>query len=290
VLPFCTGGNLRELLRGRDFVSPQLFFPILQQIAQAVDFAHANGVIHGDIKPENILFRDEARQHAWLADFGISIFFPVSEQIVTKEAPGAGSTAYLSPEQIGNNRQSPASDIYAMAMVAYEALTGRLPFDITAPPYKQMYAKVNGDLVNPLTANGRLTQTISDGLLAGLNIDPLKRPRTGVEFFELFQEKVSNSDNSTKAQGALLARDYGRNELLRLHKILCERFDEAELRTLCFEIGQVDYDELSGSGKNVKARELISYLVRRNRIDDLVAVGQQVRSDIEWIEDKHESS
>ncbi len=281
VLPFCHGGNLREIMRGRDFVSPQIFFPILKQIALAVDFAHANGIIHGDIKPENILFQDEERQQAWLADFGIAIFFPVSEEIITKAGPGAGSTAYLSPEQIGENRQSPASDIYSLAMVAYEALTGQLPFDISAPPFMQMYEKVNGNLTHPLQANGRLAQSISDGLLAGLRVDPRQRPKTGIEFYELLRENQSKYSQSSTQKSDETAREFDRQDLLKFYKILSQRFNKSELQSLCFELG-IDYDKLPGSNTDDKSRELITYLTRRNLLMKLITTGSTIRPDIDW--------
>lgn len=282
VLPYCTGGNLRDLMRGRDFLSPQLFFPILEQIAGAVDHAHANGIVHGDIKPENILFRDEDRQHAWLADFGIATIFPVSEDIATKADPVAGSTAYLSPEQIAENRQSSSSDIYALAMVTFEALTGQLPFDTTAPPFMQMAVKVSGDLLHPSAVNGRLSNTISEGLIAGLHVDPRKRPRTAVDFYRSLQHKSPDPVDPVPEVGEPTQELYSREDLLKLYRILSERFNLEELRSLCFEIGDVDYDDLPGSGAKDKARELVTFLARRNRLTDLLNIGRRTRPDIDW--------
>lgn len=66
-----------------------------------------------------------------------------------------------------------------------------------------------------------------------------------------------------------------------MHRILCERFDEGELRTLCFYL-QIDYDNLPGVGKENKARELVVYLDRRERLSELVEAGQKQRPDIPW--------
>jgi serine/threonine protein kinase len=288
VLPYCKGGNLRTMLRGRDFVSPEVFLPILEQIALAVDFAHANGVIHGDIKPENVLFLDEKRSHACLADFGIATFFPIREEITTQVglgarrggASGAGSTAYLSPEQIGFNEQSPSSDIYALATVAYEVLTGRLPFDTSAPPFRQMQAKVRGEIIHPQTANVRLSKPICDGLTAGLSNKPRERPRSAKELCQLLrgEQGIPDSSSGPVPESLRIQHEY----LVELSKILGERFDEGELRALCFHLDDVDYDSLPGEGKASKARELISYLERRNRISELIEIGEQLRPDISW--------
>jgi CheY-like chemotaxis protein len=72
-----------------------------------------------------------------------------------------------------------------------------------------------------------------------------------------------------------------RERLVYLHDILCARFSEEELRTLCFYL-RIDYDSLPGQGKESKARELIEFLERRGRIDELIQAGQKQRPDIPW--------
>ena len=69
--------------------------------------------------------------------------------------------------------------------------------------------------------------------------------------------------------------------LIQLHQLLGQRFDEEELRDLCFDLG-VDYDDLRGEGKASKARELVSHLDRRGRLADLASAGKQMRPDIAW--------
>jgi len=82
---------------------------------------------------------------------------------------------------------------------------------------------------------------------------------------------------------ALEERALDREYLSRLRQTLTARFDSGELRTLCFDLG-VDYDDLPGAGKASKAREMVSYFARRDRIPDLVSVGEQMRPDIPWPE------
>jgi hypothetical protein len=66
-----------------------------------------------------------------------------------------------------------------------------------------------------------------------------------------------------------------------LRQILAERFDEGELRTLCFDLG-IEYDDLPGKGRADKARELVAYLERRDRIPDLIEIGERIRPDVSW--------
>jgi serine/threonine-protein kinase len=189
VLPLCEGGNLRTLIEKRDFLSLEEFLPILDQIALAIDFSHSKGIIHGDIKPENILFLNNT-SHAYIADFGTSRFFAVKEHITEppgRDLPGVGTTVYLSPEQVEENVQTPRSDVYALALVAYESLTGRLPFDTSQTTFQQMKDKIEGNYIDPRDANPSLTKKVRDALLAGLSKKPKYRPHTAIGFCQMLR-------------------------------------------------------------------------------------------------------
>jgi serine/threonine-protein kinase len=180
VMPLCRG-DLRSLLESRDYVPIQEALTVLQQVATAVDYAHTVGVLHGDIKPENILFARTGSQ-AYLSDFGVSRFFSFDEPITTmRRQDEAGSTAYLSPEQVSDGKQSTRSDIYSFAVVAYELLTGRLPIDRSQVAFRQMQAKVSGQLLDPKEANPNLPDHIRDALLRGLHVERDRRPASAME-------------------------------------------------------------------------------------------------------------
>lgn len=176
--PFCKGGSLRSLMTGRTYVPLTEAVPILTQIATAIDFAHNNGFIHGDIKPENILFL-EAASHVLLSDFGMSRHFPITEHVSSvRRYPIAGASAYLSPEELERGDQSIRSDIYSFGVVAYELLTGSLPFDMSVPLYTQMHAKISGNLIDPRKANPSLPVTVGLALECALQADPHYRPHS----------------------------------------------------------------------------------------------------------------
>lgn len=188
VMPLVEGGNLRKLIRNRDFVPLSDALPILRQIAAAIDVAHTRGIIHGDIKPENVLLSSD-RSRAYLCDFGMAKYFAIEERIGsatpgTAEAAAAGSTAYLSPEQIEFGRQSPRSDIYSFALVAYEILTHRMPFDTSVGAFQQMRAKVAGNLMDPALANPYLSRPARTALQRGLALNPDDRFPSATEFCE----------------------------------------------------------------------------------------------------------
>jgi len=88
--------------------------------------------------------------------------------------------------------------------------------------------------------------------------------------------------SSIQPSDATSEKRSSQQKLRQLFEILDTRFDDGELRTLCFHLEGVDYDSLPGAGKTDKARELLSYLERRQRILELVALGRQLRPDVSW--------
>ena len=128
VMPHIRGESLRERLDREKTLPVRDALRITGQVAEALDYAHRHGVIHRDIKPENIIL---SGGHALVADFGIarSIGLASGQQLTTIRSLGPGTPAYMSPEQlIPGQELDGRSDIYALATVLYEMLTGELPF------------------------------------------------------------------------------------------------------------------------------------------------------------------
>ncbi len=123
---------------------------LIRQIARAVAAAHSKGVLHRDLKPENIMLElaGTPEERVRLIDFGISRFEEADGAATTTTTQFAGTTPYMAPEQL-RGKPSPASDIYALAVTAYEMLAGRRPFAGTGPIeiYEQQRA---GASVKPL--------------------------------------------------------------------------------------------------------------------------------------------
>jgi len=123
VMEHLAGGTLAEQMAGSR-PSRQDVLEWLRQAASALDYAHEKGVVHRDVKPRNLLFDDRGR--LVVADFGIAR--AAFEEALTVSGELLGTAAYISPEQALGEPATPASDRYAFAVVAFEALTGGLPF------------------------------------------------------------------------------------------------------------------------------------------------------------------
>jgi serine/threonine-protein kinase len=127
VSSYMPGGSLRERLQREGKLSVRDALRIAEEVSAALDYAHRAGFVHRDVKPENILFADG---HALLADFGVArVCHGEGEDRVTAAGIAVGTPEYMSPEQAsGDHDIDGRSDIYALACVMYEMLTGAPPF------------------------------------------------------------------------------------------------------------------------------------------------------------------
>ena len=126
VSQYVSGGSLRNRLKTEGPLPVKDALRIAEEVGAGLDFAHRSGVVHRDVKPENILFADG---HAVLTDFGIARTTSVRTDFRTDEGIVIGTPEYMSPEQAaGESNLTGASDIYSLACVVYEMLTGQPPF------------------------------------------------------------------------------------------------------------------------------------------------------------------
>jgi len=139
VMEYLDGKNLNQTVRSEGPMPIQRGLPILIQACNALEEAHRAGIIHRDLKPENIFVTQSGgmKDYAKVLDFGLA---KVTERemrpgsiILTQEGMVFGTPEFMSPEQAQGKTLSPASDIYSLAVILYEVLTGKLPFDAKNP-------------------------------------------------------------------------------------------------------------------------------------------------------------
>ena len=180
VLPYVRGESLRALLDREGTLPFPRVLDIVSQVASALDYAHRQGIIHRDLKPDNILlFEGEAM----LADFGIALAVAdIANPRLTQEGHSLGTPYYMSPEQAAGERAlTPQSDIYSLAAMTYEMLSGEPPFEGRSA--QEIVAKVLTDTAPELrAARSDVPAPISAQLRRALAKEPRGRPATALEF------------------------------------------------------------------------------------------------------------
>jgi serine/threonine-protein kinase len=124
VMELVEGGTLRELLRERGPMPPHAVAAVLRPVLSGLAVAHGNGLVHRDVKPENVLISDSGEVK--IADFGL--VRAVAEAGITSDSVILGTAAYLSPEQVSTGNAGARSDVYSVGILTYELLTGVPPF------------------------------------------------------------------------------------------------------------------------------------------------------------------
>jgi len=190
VMEFVQGITLADLLQ-QGAISFEEALPILRQIGEALDAAHLQGMVHRDVKPSNVLITPEGV--AKLTDFGIVKMLQGNETTLTPTIGTMGSVRYMSPEQVDIHRQDeigPSSDIYALGVMAYQMLAGRVPFEgqnnaailmahmATPPP-------------DPSSFNPALSPAVVSVLMKVLDKKPAHRYSTASAFINALQQAVA---------------------------------------------------------------------------------------------------
>jgi serine/threonine-protein kinase len=205
VMPFLEGGALADLIQVERQVEPTKAAGVAAQVACALDYAHRRGVIHRDVKPDNVLFDEDG--NAIITDFGIATARFHGRLTATGRA--MGTPHYMSPEQAMGKLVDGRSDIYAIGILLYEALVGQPPFD-AADAFSVSYKQVHDTAVPPSTANPRVPGPLSDITMKCLAKAPSGRYARGNELADaLIGFLRSTADGSTPHRMASIARRAG---------------------------------------------------------------------------------
>ncbi|MCC7206218.1 MAG: PD40 domain-containing protein [Anaerolineae bacterium] len=130
VMELLTGGSLNDLIRREGALQLPVMLRIVDQIAQALDYAHRRGIVHRDMKPQNVLLDENG--NAFLTDFGIAKLLTETSAL-TQSGMAMGTPAYMAPEQWRGEQVDGRIDTYALGVMIFEMLTGRLPFSGDTP-------------------------------------------------------------------------------------------------------------------------------------------------------------
>jgi serine/threonine-protein kinase len=187
--------RLRDARRSGSPVDRETALRWLHDAASGLDVAHAAGIVHRDVKPANLLL--DARGRVAVADFGIARL--ADDTHMTQTGQVLGTAAYLSPEQATGQPATPASDRYALAVVAYELLSGRRPFP-AGPPAAQLLQHAEEHPPRASETAPELPGAVDPVLMRGLAKNPAARPATAAELVEELERALRDETPSTSTR------------------------------------------------------------------------------------------
>lgn len=179
VMEFIKGDTLKNYIEEKGALSLDEALKITEQLADALSYAHQHQMVHRDVKPANVMFIDDKRQHVVLTDFGIARLLGQSNMTVSNTF--IGTPAYMSPEAGRGERVDERADIYSLGIMFYEMLTGRVPYDADTP-FAVVLKHVNEPLPPLHQFNVKLPDSVERILLKALAKDPTDRFQTAADF------------------------------------------------------------------------------------------------------------
>jgi serine/threonine-protein kinase len=189
VMEYLEGKNLNQLVRSEGAMPVERALPILIQVCEALEEAHRAGIVHRDMKPENIFLCTQGglKDFPKVLDFGLA---KVTERemrpgsiMLTQEGMVFGTPEFMSPEQAQGRTLTPSSDIYSLAVILYELLTTKLPFDARTPiEFLQLHVTARPIPINERVGAKTFDPALADVIARALNKKPDERYQSGGEF------------------------------------------------------------------------------------------------------------
>ena len=202
VMPYYDGGSLADKVQKQGNVDALLVGAAAAQVASGLDYAHRHGIVHRDVKPDNVLFDEDG--NAIITDFGIAT--ARFHGRLTASGRAMGTPHYMSPEQAMGKLIDGRSDVYAMGIMLYESLAGYPPFD-GADSFSVGYKQVHEKPVPLDEANKRVPAALSAIVMRCLEKNPADRYSRGYELADALIAFLASSPNAKEfARLARVAR------------------------------------------------------------------------------------
>ena len=201
VMPYLARGTLSDRIGGHRSLSPETTAAVAAQVATGLDYAHRRGLVHRDIKPDNILFDED--ENALVTDFGIATGHFRSR--MTGSGNVMGTPHYMSPEQARGKLLDGRSDIYGLGVVMYETLLGFPPFD-GADSYSISYKHVTETAVSPDVVESKIPQQLAAIVMRCLEKNPVHRFERGNDLADALINFLSGASSHHEFRMARTAR------------------------------------------------------------------------------------
>lgn len=257
VMELVDGHTLREYLNERGSIPIADGIKFLLPVLSALGAAHKLGIVHRDVKPENILVSKEGRIK--ITDFGLAKGALIGSTMTAESSVILGSVSYLSPEQVSRGIADSRSDVYSAAITAFEIFTGKKPFE-GDEPIQIAFMHVNSRVPRMSTLISDVPQALDDLIYAATSVDPDERPRD-CQLFHTQLLAISHSLNPSAPQMSL--------ELDIPIAPMREKPKRKQRRSLSQITEKISLTTPIAQGKEttaqVKARRKVSKRVRRNR-------------------------
>lgn len=189
VMEYVDGRTLKEMIREEGRIHPDVALRMTIRILAAVDHAHRNGIVHRDIKPQNILVDKNGRVR--VADFGIARLKASQTTQLDQNGSAMGSVHYLSPEQARGEVADEQSDLYSVGVVIYEMLTGEVPFDGDTT-ISVALKHVSEEPESMRIRNGGISRALDEVVMRALCKDKERRYQTAAEMATDLKKTISH--------------------------------------------------------------------------------------------------
>ena len=199
-MEYVPGCTLKEVLRDTGRFSPATALEIMTGVLDGLAAAHASGIVHRDIKPQNVLLTADGRIK--VADFGLARAQSAAGH--TRAGLLIGTPSYVAPEQVTGGSTGPGGDVYSAGVMLFELLTGRLPFTGDTP-LSVAYQHVNTDIPAPSTLVPGIPPAVDQLVLIATSRDPARRPANAGEYLRAVRRVrggLASSSGLTGVMGA----------------------------------------------------------------------------------------